>query len=34
MEFASALPDDLQGVLDELTEQIHGDRLYDPRVRG
>ena len=34
MEFASPLPDDLQRVLDELTEQIHGDRLYDPRVRG
>jgi 23S rRNA pseudouridine1911/1915/1917 synthase len=34
MEFTSALPDDLQAVLDELTEQIHGDRLYDPRVRG
>ena len=34
MEFTSPLPDDLQRVLDELTEQIHGDRLYDPRVRG
>jgi len=34
MEFTSPLPDDLQHVLDELTEQIHGDRLYDPRVRG
>ncbi len=34
MEFTSPLPDDLQQVLDELTEQIHGDRLYDPRVRG
>ncbi len=33
MEFTSPLPDDLQHVLDELTEQIHGDRLYDPRVR-
>ncbi len=33
MEFTSPLPDDLQQVLDELTEQIHGDRLYDPRVR-
>lgn len=33
MEFTSPLPDDLQRVLDELTEQIHGDRLYDPRVR-
>ncbi len=33
MEFISPLPDDLQRVLDELTEQIHGDRLYDPRVR-
>lgn len=33
MEFTSPLPDDLQSVLDELTEQIHGDRLYDPRVR-
>ena len=27
MEFESPLPDDLQRVLDELTEQIHGDRL-------
>jgi len=27
MEFTSALPADLQKVLDELTEQIHGDRL-------
>jgi 23S rRNA pseudouridine1911/1915/1917 synthase len=34
MEFTSPLPADLQRVLDELTEQIHGDRLYDPRVRG
>jgi 23S rRNA pseudouridine1911/1915/1917 synthase len=34
MEFDSPLPEDLQHVLDELTEQIHGDRLYDPRVRG
>ena len=34
MEFTSPLPDDLQRVLDELTEQIHGDRLFDPRVRG
>jgi 23S rRNA pseudouridine1911/1915/1917 synthase len=34
MEFTSPLPEDLQRVLDELTEQIHGDRLYDPRVRG
>jgi len=34
MEFMSALPEDLQRVLDDLTEQIHGDRLYDPRVRG
>src|SRR6185295_14177514 len=34
MEFESPLPADLQQVLDELTEQIHGDRLYDPRVRG
>ncbi len=34
MEFTSPLPGDLQQVLDELTEQIHGDRLYDPRVRG
>jgi 23S rRNA pseudouridine1911/1915/1917 synthase len=34
MEFDSPLPEDLQQVLDELTEQIHGDRLYDPRVRG
>jgi len=33
MEFTSPLPDDLQHVLDDLTEQIHGDRLYDPRVR-
>ena len=33
MEFTSPLPEDLQRVLDELTEQIHGDRLYDPRVR-
>jgi 23S rRNA pseudouridine1911/1915/1917 synthase len=33
MEFTSPLPDDLQHVLDELTEQIHGDRLFDPRVR-
>jgi 23S rRNA pseudouridine1911/1915/1917 synthase len=33
MEFTSPLPGDLQQVLDELTEQIHGDRLYDPRVR-
>ena len=33
MEFTSPLPADLQRVLDELTEQIHGDRLYDPRVR-
>jgi len=34
MEFMSPLPQDLQQVLDDLTEQIHGDRLYDPRVRG
>jgi len=34
MEFTSPLPEDLQRVLDELTEQIHGDRMYDPRVRG
>ena len=34
MEFMSPLPEDLQRVLDELTEQIHGDRMYDPRVRG
>ena len=34
MEFESPLPADLQQVLDELTEQIHGDRLFDPRVRG
>jgi 23S rRNA pseudouridine1911/1915/1917 synthase len=34
MEFTSPLPEDLQRVLDELTEQIHGDRLFDPRVRG
>jgi len=34
MEFESPLPADLQQVLDELTEQIHGDRMYDPRVRG
>ena len=34
MEFTSPLPEDLQRVLDDLTEQIHGDRLYDPRVRG
>ena len=34
MEFTSPLPADLQQVLDELTEQIHGDRLFDPRVRG
>ena len=34
MEFESPLPADLQKVLDELTEQIHGDRMYDPRVRG
>jgi len=27
MEFSSELPDDLQRVLDELREQIHGDRL-------
>jgi len=27
MEFSSELPSDLQRVLDELTEQIHGDRL-------
>jgi 23S rRNA pseudouridine1911/1915/1917 synthase len=27
MEFSSELPRDLQRVLDELTEQIHGDRL-------
>jgi 23S rRNA pseudouridine1911/1915/1917 synthase len=27
MEFESRLPEDLQHVLDELTEQIHGDRL-------
>lgn len=27
MEFESPLPEDLQKVLDELTEQIHGDRL-------
>ncbi|MBZ5557939.1 MAG: RluA family pseudouridine synthase [Acidobacteriia bacterium] len=27
LEFESPLPDDLQRVLDELTEQIHGDRL-------
>jgi 23S rRNA pseudouridine1911/1915/1917 synthase len=27
MAFESPLPDDLQNVLDELTEQIHGDRL-------
>jgi 23S rRNA pseudouridine1911/1915/1917 synthase len=27
MEFSSELPPDLQRVLDELTEQIHGDRL-------
>jgi hypothetical protein len=27
MEFASPLPADLQRVLDELREQIHGDRL-------
>ena len=33
MEFESPLPDDLQHVLDELTEQIHGDRLYNPSVR-
>jgi len=33
MEFESPLPADLQQVIDELTEQIHGDRLYDPRVR-
>ena len=33
MEFQSPLPEDLQRVLDELTEQIHGDRLFDPRVR-
>jgi 23S rRNA pseudouridine1911/1915/1917 synthase len=34
MEFVSPLPEDLQRVLDELTEQIHGDRMFDPRVRG
>ena len=34
MEFESPLPEDLQRVIDELTEQIHGDRLFDPRVRG
>jgi 23S rRNA pseudouridine1911/1915/1917 synthase len=34
MEFESPLPADLQQVIDELTEQIHGDRLFDPRVRG
>jgi 23S rRNA pseudouridine1911/1915/1917 synthase len=33
MEFESPLPEDLQGVLDELTEQIHGDRLFNPSVR-
>ena len=33
MEFESPLPEDLQRVIDELTEQIHGDRLFDPRVR-
>jgi 23S rRNA pseudouridine1911/1915/1917 synthase len=27
MEFSSELPPDLQQVLDELREQIHGDRL-------
>jgi hypothetical protein len=27
MEFTSELPHDLQRVLDELREQIHGDRL-------
>jgi 23S rRNA pseudouridine1911/1915/1917 synthase len=33
MEFESPLPEDLQRVIDELTEQIHGDRMFDPRVR-
>jgi len=33
MEFESPLPADLQQVIDELTEQIHGDRMFDPRVR-
>ena len=33
MEFECPLPEDLQRVLDELTEQIHGDRLFNPSVR-